>query len=61
MMKEMTMMMIMPTTMMTQMRVTMKVRKIQDSCKEAMQLWGYARVEEDSKLKTFSPVIDLKQ
>jgi len=38
-----------------------EVRKIQDSCKEAMQLWGYARVEEDSKLKTFSPVIDLKQ
>jgi len=38
-----------------------EVTRIQDSCKEAMQLWGYARVEEGSKLKTFSPVIDLKQ
>lgn len=37
-----------------------EVRRIQAPCREAMDLWGYARVEEESKLKTFSPVIDLK-
>jgi len=43
-------------------QLTMKeVTKIQDSCQEAMRLWGYARVEDESKLKTFSPVIDLKE
>jgi len=37
-----------------------EVVKIQDSCKEAMHLWGYARVEKESELRTFSPVLDLK-
>jgi hypothetical protein len=37
-----------------------EVVKIQDSCKEAMHLWGYARVENESELRTFSPVIWLK-
>lgn len=42
-------------------RLTMEeVRRIQEPCREAMDLWGYARVEDESKLKTFSPVIDLK-
>ena len=43
MMKTTTTMMMKTPTMMTLTRVTTKVRKIQDSCKEAMQLWGYAR------------------